>query len=261
MTRSLFLDEEVRDVGDGGWRTRAWDAFTRYTKHPDWRIVKPAAANAQARAEGRTAAENSETSIGHLRLENIRHCVTSVLNDNVPGDLIETGVQRGGAVIFMRAVLAAHGVSDRMVWLADTFKGMPAPNPDKYPADEGIELGRSDLRAVGVEGVKANFARYGLLDDKVRFLVGLFKDTLSTAPIEQLALVRLDGDFYESTMDAITALYPKLSVGGYLIVDDYNSPLWSQRCGQAIRDYRAKHDITEPLQEIDFTGVYWRRER
>ena len=140
-------------------------------------------------------------------------------------------------------------------------KGCQPPNPDKYPGDEGLDLSGHLELAVGVEQVKANFARYGLLDDKVRFLVGWFKDTLPAAPIEQLALVRLDGDLYESTMDAIVALYPKLSVGGYLIVDDYGVPAFSKACRQAIIDYRAAHDIAEPIHEIDWSGVYWRRER
>jgi O-methyltransferase len=138
---------------------------------------------------------------------------------------------------------------------------LPTPDPALHPADSKYDLSDYGHLAVGVDQVKANFAKYGLLDDQVRFLAGWFKDTLPSAPIEQLALVRLDGDLYESTMDAIAALYPRLSIGGYLIVDDYNGPLFSEACGQAIRDYRAEHEITEPLQEIDWTGVYWRRER
>jgi O-methyltransferase len=167
-------------------------------------------------------------------------------------------VWRGGAAIFMRAMLAAHGVTDRKVWLADSFAGMPAPRVDEYPADAEMpdHSGISAL-SVSVDQVKTNFARYGLLDNQVRFLVGWFKETLPSAPIERLALVRLDGDLYESTMDSIAALYPKLSVGGYLIVDDYKS--WPT-CRRAIDDYRA-NSITEPIQEIDWTGVYWRRER
>jgi O-methyltransferase len=82
--------------------------------------------------------------------------------------------------------------------------------------------------------VGANVARYGLPDDQVRFLPGWFKDTLRTAPIEKLSLIRLDGDLYESTIDAITALYPKLSIGGYLIVDDYNAPGWDKACGMEL---------------------------
>ena len=158
-------------------------------------------------------------------------------------------------------MLAAHEVGDRDMWLADTFTGLPLPNPEEYPADSGYNLTGNDPNAIGVEGVKSNFRRYGLLDETVRFLVGLFKDTLPDAPIERLSVVRLDGDLYESTMDSITALYPKLSVGGYLIVDDYSSPMWSKACGQAIRDFRDQQGITEPIQEVDWNAIYWRRER
>jgi O-methyltransferase len=261
LTRGLFLDEELRESHFNGWRALVWNGYTRTRRNRDLRIVERLQVNAQDRAEGRDWPETAETMIGAVRLANIQQCVTSVVDDDVPGDLIEAGVWRGGAAILMRAVLAARGVSDRKVWLADSFQGLPAPNADKFPADEGLDLSSISTLAVGVEQVKGNFARYGLLDDQVRFLVGWFKDTLPTAPMTQLALVRIDADLYESTMGAITALYPKLSVGGYLIVDDYNGVVWSRACGQAIRDYREKHDITEPIQEIDWTGVYWRRER
>jgi len=261
LTRSLFLEEQRREVHLAGLHASLWGAFKRLEKGRDWRIVQRAPVNAKERAAGRDLPQDGETMIGQARLDNIQQCVTSVLEDNVPGDLIETGVWRGGAAILMRAVLSAYGVTDRVVWLADSFEGVPPPNIDEYPADEGLDLSRIPVLAVSAEQVKANFARYDLLDDQVRFLVGWFKDTLPTAPIDRLAVLRLDGDLYESTTDAITALYPKLSVGGYLIVDDYNAPLVGKACSQAIRDYRAKHDITEPMLEIDWTGVYWRRER
>jgi O-methyltransferase len=154
--------------------------------------------------------------IGSLRLDNLQDCIESVVRDNVPGDLIETGVWRGGATILMRGVLAAYGIADRIVWVADSFAGLPPPNPQAYPADAGdIHWTHREL-AVSLKTVPESFARYGLLDDQVRFLVGWFRDTLPTAPIHRLAVARLDGDMYESTMDALVALYPKLSVGGYL---------------------------------------------
>ena len=261
LTRSLFLDEERREVWLGGWHARVWETYKRSRKHSDWHIVAPANVDPQTRAAGRDWPNSAETMIGHKRLDNIQYCVTSVIADKVPGDLVEAGVWRGGAAIFMRAVLAAHGLSDRSVWLADSFQGLPAPNAEMYPGDEGLDFTQFPELAVGVEQVKANFARYGLLDEQVRFLVGWFKDTLPVAPIEKVAVARLDGDLYESTIDAIAALYPKLSVGGYLIVDDYDDPGFSSACKQAIDDYRAAHGITEPIEKVDWTGAYWRRER
>ena len=138
----------------------------------------------------------------------------------MPGDLIETGVWRGGAAIFMRGVLAAHG-DPRTVWVADSFQGLPKPEPRSIPGRRGRRALAAGLLAVSLDEVKANFGRYGLLDDQVRFLPGWFRDTLPTAPIERLAVLRLDGDLYESTIVALESLYPKLSPGGFVVVDDY----------------------------------------
>jgi O-methyltransferase len=158
----------------------------------------------------------------------------------------------------MRAMLAAYGVTDRIVWLADSFRGLPPPAPDKYPEDEGDMLYAIDELRVSRPQVESHFDRYGLLDDRVRFLEGWFRDTLPAAPIERLAVLRLDGDMYESTIDALTHLYPKLSEGGFLIVDDYGA---IPSCRRAVHDYRDAHGITDEIVPIDWTGVYWRHSR
>jgi len=199
----------------------------------------------------------AETMIGMQRLTSLQHCVETVLADDVPGDLIECGVWRGGACILMRAVLAAYGDETRRVWLADSFQGVPRSDPDNYQADKGI---RAEF-AAGILGVpeaevRANFERYGLLDDQVRFLPGWFKDTLHDAPIERIAVLRLDGDLYESTIQALDALYPRLSPGGFCVVDDYRAV---HACEQAVNDYRTKHGISAEIVDIDGSGVLWRK--
>ena len=196
------------------------------------------------------------TMVGLIEHDVVQACVENVLAANVPGDFIETGVWRGGMTILMRALLAVYGVTDRRVWVADSFQGLPAPNVDKYPADRDVALQTIEELRVSLDQVRSHFDRYGLLDDQVRFLPGWFRDTLPTAPIDKLALIRLDGDMYESTTDALSALYPKLSLGGYVIVDDYGAVL---ACRQAVHDYRAAHGIVEPIVPIDFTGVYWQK--
>jgi len=214
-------------------------------------------ADPKARAEGRDWPADAESMIGSKRMDNLHACVADVLRRGVPGDLMETGVWRGGAVIFMRAALEAYGDATRRVWVADSFAGLPAPDA-RYAADRGDVHHGFRALAVSLEQVRANFARYGLLDERVRFLEGWFKDTLPGAPIGRLAVLRLDGDMYESTMDALRPLYPRLSVGGYLIVDDYGVV---PGCKQAVDEYRAEHGIAEPIVDIDGWGVYWRRER
>ncbi len=98
--------------------------------------------------------------------------------------------------------------------------------------------------------------KYGLLDNQVQFLAGWFCDTLPKAPIHRLAVMRLDGDMYESTMDALRALYPKLSVGGFVIIDDFG---YLESCRAAVMDYRAEFGIAEEIKQIDWGGVYWQR--
>ncbi len=107
---------------------------------------------------------------------------------------------------------------------------------------------------MSLDEVQGNFSRYGLLDDQVVFLEGLFKDTLPTAPVERLAVLRLDGDMYESTRDGIINLYPKLMPGGTLIADDYHL---FEAHRTAIDEYRAAHGIADEIIPIDQWGVYW----
>lgn len=223
------------------------------------RVVVPAPADPAARLAGQDWPPTAHTMVGRARLDNVQACVEDVLRNGVPGDLIETGVWRGGVTILMRAVLAAYGVTDRKVWAADSFEGLPVPDVERYPLDRGIELHQFPYLAVAVEQVRANFERYGLLDEQVVFLRGWFKDTLPMIPAaRRFAVVRLDGDLYESTTDALTHLYPKLSVGGWLIIDDYGV---IEACRRAVHDYRDQQGVSEPIRPIDHSGVCWRRER
>jgi O-methyltransferase len=196
------------------------------------------------------------TMAGFKRLDNVQHCVEQVLADDVPGDLLEAGVWRGGVAILMRALLAAHGDSRRTVWVADSFEGLPPPDPVRYPADLGLAFHTVEELRVSLDQVRSHFERYGLLDEQVRFLKGWFRDTLPAAPISQLAVLRLDGDLYESTMDGLKSLYPKLSIGGFIIIDDYGA---IQACREAVHDYRREHAITDRIVPVDWTAAYWRR--
>ncbi len=201
----------------------------------------------------------AHTMIGMKRLNNIQFCVEDVIKRNIPGDLIETGVWRGGATILMRALLKAYEETTRKVWVADSFEGLPPPNTEKYPSDKGHNLFKIDYLAVSLEEVRNNFRKYGLLDHQVVFLKGLFSATLPTAPIEKLSVLRLDGDLYESTMDALTTLYPKLSIGGYIIIDDYGA---MPPCAEAVNDYRNQMEINDDTMEwIDQSGVFWEKTR
>src|ERR1022692_3283584 len=211
-------------------------------------LVRRSRFNPADRTEGKDWPADAETMVGLRRLDNLQFCISDVVQRGVVGDLIETGVWRGGASIFARAVLKAYGDTSRLVWLADSFQGLPKPNVDEYPSDATSHFWAEEFLAVSLDEVKSNFTRYGLLDEQVRFLVGWFKDTLPTAPIERLSILRLDGDMYESTIQALDALYPKLSRGGYRIIDDHHLP----ECRKAVADYRGRAGITDEIRKIDW---------
>jgi O-methyltransferase len=213
-------------------------------------------ADRSERLVGRDWPANGTTMVGLARLENLERCIETILADDVPGDLIETGVWRGGATIFMRALLDVCGDTDRLVWIADSFAGLPTPDATAYPADDGDAHHTVGYLAVSLEAVKRNFSRYEISTDRVRFLQGWFRDTLPTLTDEQWSLIRLDGDMYESTMLGLEQLYPRLSPGGFLIVDDYGAV---EGCRRAIEDFRTRNDIHEELTWIDWTGVFWRK--
>lgn len=221
------------DVSEAPWAKNVYDPARR-TVGLDW----PAQA---------------ETMIGTARMRNLRTLTQRALDENIPGDLIETGVWRGGACIYMRGILAAAGDTKRRVFVADSFCGLPPPDEAAYPADAGDPHHTFSQLAISRAAVEANFRRYGLLDEQVIFLEGWFKDTLPTAPIDRLAVLRLDGDMYGSTMDALNALYEKVSPGGFVIVDDYVL----KACAAAVGDFRRRQGISAPLHEIDGAAVWW----
>ena len=200
------------------------------------------------------APEQSETMIGLRRLTQLQEATRDVLARGVPGDFIECGVWRGGACILMRAALDVYGDKQRCVWAADSFEGLPRPNVAAYPRDAWWSKANVDV-ASSLSLVKRNFEMYGWLDDRVKFLPGWFKDTLPAAPIEHLAILRIDADMYEGTREALQFLYPKLSPGGIVIVDDYAVPT----CKPAVDDYRREHHITEPINRVDWTGIFWQK--
>ncbi len=210
----------------------------------------------KVRERGLDWPSRAHTMIGNQRMTNLRKITEHVITNNIPGDFIETGIWRGGACILVRAILKAYGVTDRLVWCADSFEGLPKPDTALFPQDAGDKHHTYEPLRVTLEEVKSNFAKYDLLDAQVRFLKGWFKDTLPIAPIERLSIARLDGDMYQSTFEAFTYLYDKVSAGGFIIVDDFGAV---GGCRAATNDFRKHRGITNPIQNIDGIGVYWQK--
>ncbi len=243
--RELYIDLLVRNLVDGIYGEPwdgPWRPGNKFERGPH--------------PQGLLGPTVAHTMVGVDRLDNLRRLMQLTLDENTPGDFIETGVWRGGCCILMRGILAVNEIRDRKVYVADSFAGVPPPRPDVYPADRDLRLDLNTELAVSLTVVQENFRRYGLLDDQVVFVEGLFSKTLPALDAGPFALVRLDGDLYESTYIALQCLYPKLSPGGFLIVDDYGVV---NACRQAVQDYRAEHNIDAPINRIDRTGVWWRR--
>jgi hypothetical protein len=196
------------------------------------------------------------TLIGLAGLDNIEFCAEQIFADGIPGDFLEAGVWQGGASMMMRALQLSHQQENRSVWLADTFDGLPI-NTAEPDIRYGVDFSKENfpILVAPLRTVSDNFRDLGLLDRNVRFLPGLFAETLPAAHIGPLALLRLDADLYSSTMDALNCLYHRVSPGGFIIVDDYGLPA----CRQAIDEFRETHSILDPMQWVNETCVFWRR--
>jgi O-methyltransferase len=230
--------------------------FVSILKHRGIRIVRTEKFNADAREQGLDWPLFGLTMAGARRLDNLQTCIENVLQDNVPGCFVETGVWRGGSSILAKAVFRHYGANDRVIWCCDSFEGMPQPSTADRMISKKSDFSDRDYLVAGEEEVANNFRKFDLLDDNVRFLKGWFCDTLPTAPIGQIAILRMDGDLYESTMDALKNLHYKVSNGGYVIVDDYKS--WAG-CRRAVDEFRKLNSIQDEMVDIDAHAVFWRR--
>ena len=197
----------------------------------------------------------AHTMIGRKRLDNIQYCVEDVIDKKIDGDLIETGVWRGGATIFMKALLEIYNIKDKVVYVADSFEGLPPPDPQKYPVDSGDKHHKVDYLKASLDEVKANFSKYNLLDDRVKFVKGFFENSLVDLKIDKISVLRLDGDMYSSTIQVLSCLYDKVAIGGYIIIDDYAL----HGCKAAVDDFRKDKKIKEQMITIDWTGTYWQK--
>jgi hypothetical protein len=263
LTASIY-DESSWQVVDGPMRheTGLLPSLKRTAisvlKRRGLRIVRAKKFDADARAQGLDWPLFGLTMAGTQRLDNLKSCIEDILAKNIPGCFVETGVWRGGSSIFAKAVFKENGAHDRIIWCCDSFEGMPSPSSTDLSIERSADFSDRDYLAATEAEVARNFQKLGLLDDNVRFLKGWFCDTLPTAPIGEIAILRMDGDLYESTMDALKGLYHKVSNGGYVIVDDYKS--W-KGCRTAVDEFREGNGISDKIIDIDPHAVYWKHSR
>lgn len=213
--------------------------------------------------QGRSWPQNTKygvTMIGHTGLLNTKNIIEEVVRNNIEGVFIETGVWQGGCCIYARAVLDTLGQQDRLVVLADSFEGLPPPDPVNYPADTGDMLHTVDYLKVSKEQVIKNFQKYELFNpNTVKFLVGFYSESLK-GPFEfsKISVLRIDSDMYMSVSQCLEGLYDMVSVGGYVICDDYGCIPGAKA---ATDDFRNKRGITSPLIFIDWSRCYWKKDK
>ncbi|KAL6072238.1 Macrocin O-methyltransferase [Balamuthia mandrillaris] len=217
--------------------------------------------------------------IGTLRMNNIRELLERAEQENIPGDFMECGVWRGGASIFAQAVLSSANI-DRHVWLADSFRGLPPPRTSKdttywneisylevpnlpllfrFVSNTGPTL-LPPTQQVSMEEVIENFKAFGLYHpERLHFCKGYFVDSLPHCHPSKIAVLRMDGDMYESTMDQLFNLYPLVSLGGFVIVDDWTI----EYAREAVKDFWEWHGLLEEVTpvSIDRYSIYWQKPR
>jgi len=195
------------------------------------------------------------------RLWSLLNAVRHVVDNKIPGDFVECGVWRGGSVMAMAQELSSLGVSDRQIWLYDTFSGMTAPTTEDVEADSGVTAetildgtpvgdGDNVWCVAGLPDVQSNVFSTGYPKDKFTFVEGDVAQTLGEIVPAKISLLRLDTDWYESTRMELEVLYPRLSVGGVCIFDDYGH--W-QGARKAVDDYFKKLGLRPYMHPIDYS--------
>lgn len=238
------------------WKLRIWTKLHysrfRLLRHISLLGLQRVEYSEKKRRDGEDWPVTAETMVGLTRLDQLHAALDHVVRNAIPGDLLEAGVWRGGAGIFMAAYLEIYGLENKKVFLADSFRGLP-PASARYGADAGSKLSKYRYLAVSREEVVNNFRKYDVSTDHVRFLEGFFGESLPTADCKSLALLRMDGDMYESTIDILANLYHKVSGGGVIIVDDWGIPA----CQQAVRDFLGENEAIVDFHKIDESSVYF----
>jgi O-methyltransferase len=204
----------------------------------------------------------NETMTSIERMYALYQATCHVLDSDVPGDFVECGVWRGGSVMLMASTLLSRGCSDRTIWLYDTFDGVPPPSDDDIQEMSGrpardvlAERERSgDDPFWGIASraqVERNLEQTGYPMDRLRFVQGDVRTTIPADAPETISILRLDTDWYASTLHELEHLYPRLSSGGVLIIDDYG--YW-RGARKATDGYFQSLGARPLLHRIDYTG-------
>ncbi|MCU0269265.1 MAG: class I SAM-dependent methyltransferase [Acidimicrobiales bacterium] len=220
------------------------------------RLAAARRAGLRADDEGMLPVYFPYTTMGRTRLDHLQRCLDTLRAENVEGDLVDTGVGRGGSSVFLRAYLDAYEQHAPSVWVVDPFRASPAAaddagDPDQLGGGANFPSLSSDLN-----DVRNAFARFDLLDARVRFLQGQPYETLPDAPLDAVALLRIGGGESGDPSVVLGTLYDKVTLGGFVVVDHYDDDIAAR---EAVDGFRTRRGIVDPLERIDGSGVCWRK--
>lgn len=236
------------------WKVGLADRVNHLLRKFGFEIAKTSVPASKVREMGQDWPLNAETMIGIRRLEHLHFAMHKLSSDKITGSFMETGVWRGGACIYMAAFCKVYQ-NDNEIIAADSFRGLPAPDPENEKEDQESKWHEIPYLSVSLEDVKRNFLDYGLLGKNLRFVPGFFSETLPSLDVREIALLRLDGDMYSSTIDVLENMYDRVVEGGFVIVDDYR--LASAQ--SAVHDFLEERGINPTLEKIDEDAIFWRK--
>lgn len=203
----------------------------------------------------RNYVEYAHTLLGHERLTHLEACLTQIVAEGIKGDVLQAGCWRGGSAVFLRGVLDVLGESKRRLWVADSFSGLPAST---CGPDIGHEMDASvyPVLSVSLDEVKEVFNKYDLLTDGVEFLPGWFSESLRHLPAKRIALLHIDADLYESTLDVLNMCYTNVVNGGFIVIDDYGI---LPPCREAVDEFLSSQNTEIVPIRVGDHAAYWRR--
>lgn len=195
--------------------------------------------------------------VGKYRLEHLHLSIHTVVEEGIPGSFVETGIWRGGSCMLARALFRVYNETHREVLACDSFRGLPPGDEELYGK---LDVGWQTLSYLAVEEeiVRDFFVEMGVLDEQVYFVKGFFNDSMPVVAkhIDAISILRLDGDLYESTVDVLYHLYHRVSLGGYIVVDDWGLP-----AENATFDFLQIHDPNAQIEIIDNNSRFWRKQK
>jgi O-methyltransferase len=236
---------------------KAFQTILKFLIPKNTKLIRLSQGSKEERQMRSDSTFNAYTLVGYKRLQFLEESVKEIAHKKIDGDILEAGLWRGGASIFIKKMMDIVGLNNQL-YCADSFEGMPKPKLKTDLDSLNGDYSKIDFYTVGLEKVIENFKNFNALDSQVHFVKGWFSETmpLLREKIKKISLLRVDCDLYESTLDVLVNMYDKVSEGGFVYIDDYYG--W-EGCRKAVDEFRLARSIDQALVTVDRDSVYWNK--